>query len=48
MTEEEKLKNIPVLKDKGNILFRENKYEDAANTYAQAIGIIEQLMLAYV
>ena len=43
-----KLKNIPVLKDKGNILFRENMYEDDANTYVQAIGIIEQLMLAYV
>ncbi|OXU26679.1 hypothetical protein TSAR_012577 [Trichomalopsis sarcophagae] len=46
MTEDEKLKNIPVLREKGNTQFREKDYEAAANTYAQAIGIVEQLMLA--
>ncbi|KAJ8680316.1 hypothetical protein QAD02_016103 [Eretmocerus hayati] len=46
MTEDEKLKNIPILREKGNCLFREKKYDEAANTYAQAIGIVEQLMLA--
>ncbi|XP_014206075.1 AH receptor-interacting protein [Copidosoma floridanum] len=46
MTEDEKLKIIPVYKEKGNALFRDKKYEAAANIYAQAIGIIEQLMLA--
>jgi AH receptor-interacting protein len=46
MTEDEKLKNIPVLREKGNIQFREKDYESSANTYAQAIGILEQLMLA--
>ncbi|XP_011494659.1 PREDICTED: AH receptor-interacting protein isoform X2 [Ceratosolen solmsi marchali] len=46
MTEDEKLKNIPILREKGNVKFREKDYESAANTYAQAIGILEQLMLA--
>ncbi|XP_050465323.1 aryl-hydrocarbon-interacting protein-like 1 [Cataglyphis hispanica] len=46
MTEDEKLKNIPHLKEKGNALFREKKYNSAAETYAKAIGILEQLMLA--
>lgn len=46
MTEQEKLKNVPILKEKGNVQFKEKNYEAAANTYAQAIGILEQLMMA--
>lgn len=46
MTEDEKLKNIPHLKEKGNVLFREKKYDSACEVYAQAIGMLEQLMLA--
>ncbi|XP_058804004.1 aryl-hydrocarbon-interacting protein-like 1 [Phymastichus coffea] len=46
MTEDEKLKNVPILREKGNVQFREKNYEAAANTYAQALGILEQLMLA--
>lgn len=46
MTEDEKLKNVPILREKGNAQFREKNYEAAANTYAQALGILEQLMLA--
>ncbi|XP_070161438.1 aryl-hydrocarbon-interacting protein-like 1 isoform X1 [Polyergus mexicanus] len=46
MTEDEKLKNIPHLKEKGNALFREKKYNSASETYAKAIGMLEQLMLA--
>ncbi|XP_067205649.1 aryl-hydrocarbon-interacting protein-like 1 [Linepithema humile] len=46
MTENEKLENIPHLKEKGNALFREKKYDDASEIYAKAIGMLEQLMLA--
>ncbi|KAK0178487.1 hypothetical protein PV327_007375 [Microctonus hyperodae] len=46
MTEDEKLKNIPILREKGNVLFKEKNYKAAADTYASAIGILEQLMLA--
>lgn len=46
MTEEEKLNNIPILRERGNSQFKEKNYEKAASTYAQAIGILEQLMLA--
>lgn len=46
MTENEKLESIPHLKEKGNALFREKKYDDASEIYAKAIGILEQLMLA--
>ncbi|EZA56317.1 AH receptor-interacting protein [Ooceraea biroi] len=46
MTEDEKLENIPYLKEKGNALFREKKYESASEEYAKAIGMLEQLILA--
>ena len=45
MTEDEKLENIPHLKEKGNALFKEKKYNSASETYAKAIGMLEQLML---
>lgn len=46
MTEDEKLESIPHLKEKGNVLFREKKYDSASMEYAKAIGMLEQLMLA--
>ncbi|KAF7988811.1 hypothetical protein HCN44_007121 [Aphidius gifuensis] len=46
MTEDEKLKNIPILREKGNKLFKDKKIDEAASNYAVAIGILEQLMLA--
>lgn len=46
MTEDEKLKNVPILKEKGNKLFQDKKIQEAASNYALAIGILEQLMLA--
>ncbi|XP_076381316.1 AH receptor-interacting protein-like [Megalopta genalis] len=46
MTEDEKLKSIPEIKEKGNILFKEKNYEEACNVYAKGIGMLEQLMLA--
>ncbi|XP_015435817.1 PREDICTED: aryl-hydrocarbon-interacting protein-like 1 [Dufourea novaeangliae] len=46
MTEDEKLKSIPEIKEKGNALFNEKNYEDACNVYAKGIGMLEQLMLA--
>ncbi|CAL7947725.1 unnamed protein product [Xylocopa violacea] len=46
MTEDEKLKSIPDIREKGNTLFRNKNYESACNMYAKGIGILEQLMLA--
>ncbi|XP_011309028.1 AH receptor-interacting protein [Fopius arisanus] len=46
MTEDEKLKNVPLLKEKGNEKFRDKNYEGAAENYATAIGMLEQLMLS--
>lgn len=48
MTEDEKLKSIPGIKEKGNALFKEKNYDEACDIYAKGIGILEQLMLALV
>lgn len=48
MTEDEKLKSIPDIKEKGNILFKEKNYNAACEMYAKGIGILEQLMLGLV
>lgn len=45
MDENEKLKKVPELKERGNAEFNAKKYEQAADYYAKAIGIIEQLMI---
>lgn len=45
LTEEEKLKMVPVLQERGNILFKNKDYIAASDTYAVAIGYLEQLIL---
>ena len=45
MTDEEKLARVPFLRENGNALFKEKKYAEAADRYAEAIGIIEQLLM---
>ena len=45
MDEEEKIVAIPRLKEEGNKLFAEKKYSEAADKYAKALGIIENLIL---
>lgn len=45
LSEDEKLKSVSVLKEKGNLLYQEKKIEEACNQYAKAIGMLEQLML---
>ncbi|XP_063241341.1 AH receptor-interacting protein [Bacillus rossius redtenbacheri] len=45
MNEQEKLQDVPVLREEGNTLYRKGEYEAAAKKYAQAIGHLEQLML---
>ena len=45
MTEEQKLKSVPHLRQDGNNLYRKHQYGEAADKYAQAIGYLEQLML---
>lgn len=47
MTEDEKLNSIPNLREKGNTQFKEKDYKAATDTYASAIGMLEQLMLKY-
>jgi AH receptor-interacting protein len=45
MDEDEKMKAIPKLKEEGNTLYTEKKYDEAANKYAEALGMLENLML---
>nr|CAD7428299.1 unnamed protein product [Timema monikensis] len=46
MNEEEKLGAVPALREEGNRLYRGRDYVAAASKYAQAIGLLEQLMLS--
>ena len=45
MNDNEKKTEIPLLKSEADNLFREQKYENAAETYGKAIAMLEQLML---
>ncbi|XP_074642200.1 AH receptor-interacting protein-like [Tubulanus polymorphus] len=45
MNEDEKIDAIPKLKEEGNLLYKEKKYKAAADVYAEAIGMLEQLLL---
>ena len=45
MNEGEKLDLVPQLKEMGNKEYKEKNYQIAADQYAKAIGIIEQLMI---
>ncbi|KAJ8925097.1 hypothetical protein NQ315_001278 [Exocentrus adspersus] len=45
LEEEEKIKMIPQLKEQGNLEYKNKNYEKAAELYAKAIGMLEQLML---
>ncbi|KAI0225055.1 Aryl-hydrocarbon-interacting protein-like 1 [Lamellibrachia satsuma] len=45
MDEGEKLAVLPKLREEGNSLYKEGAYEKAAAKYAEAIGVLEQLLL---
>ena len=45
MDEDEQIVAVPKLKDEGNKLFAEKKYTDAAERYAKALGLLENLLL---
>ena len=45
MNEEEKLQEIPQLRQQGNDLYKEKNYSSASDCYGKAIGILEQLLL---
>ncbi|RUS88116.1 hypothetical protein EGW08_004169 [Elysia chlorotica] len=45
MNENEKLNNIPKLREAGNESYRLKNYDEAANKYAQALTMLEDLML---
>lgn len=42
---EEKMAKVPKLREEGNELYKEKMYEEAAEKYAEALGILEQLMV---
>ncbi|KAK0068839.1 AH receptor-interacting protein [Biomphalaria pfeifferi] len=45
MNGSEKLESIPKLREAGNEAYSKKDYEDAAKKYAQALGLLEDLML---
>ena len=45
MDEKEKLEVLPKYREEGNQLFKEKKYEEAAQKYGDALGCLEQLCL---
>ncbi len=45
MDDDEQIVAIPRLKEEGNRLFAEKKYEEAAEKYSQALGFLESLIL---
>lgn len=47
MSEDEKLDLIPKLKEEGNQLYKGKEYSEASEKYAQALGLLEQLLLKY-
>ena len=48
MGEQEKIESVPSLREEGNRLYREGgRFAEAADKYALAIGLLEQLQLKY-
>lgn len=45
LNEDERLRRLPDLKETGNKKYIEGNYRDASDAYAEALGILEQLML---
>ncbi|KAI8436991.1 hypothetical protein MSG28_010393 [Choristoneura fumiferana] len=45
LTTEERLNLIPTLKEKGNKMYAQKRYDEAEEDYSQAIAICEQLMV---
>ena len=45
LSDDERMKLIPKLKEEGNALFKEAKYEEAGAKYQEAVGLLEQFML---
>lgn len=45
MGQQEKISMVPKLKEEGNLEYKNKNYSKAADLYAKAVGILEQLML---
>ncbi|XP_046980584.1 aryl-hydrocarbon-interacting protein-like 1 isoform X2 [Schistocerca americana] len=45
MNADEKLSAVPKLRERGNQLYKEKNFDEAAGLYAEALGLLEQLML---
>ena len=48
MDENEQIVAVPRLKEEGNKLFAQKNYSEAAEKYAKALGLLENLLLKYV
>ncbi|XP_014240637.1 aryl-hydrocarbon-interacting protein-like 1 [Cimex lectularius] len=46
LNEEDRILQIPKLREEGNSLYKSKQYEKAAEKYSRAIGFLEQLMLS--
>ena len=44
---DEKLAAVPRLKEEGNQHYKDKNYAEAAKSYSEALGLLEQLMLRY-
>jgi len=45
LTDEEKIAKLPKLKEAGNEFFKQKRFAEAADKYAEAIGMLEQLAM---
>lgn len=45
LNEQERIDLVPVLKEKGNQLYKQKEYEAAEEAYKKAISICEQLLI---
>ena len=45
LSDEEKIAKLPKLKEAGNELFKQKRFAEAADKYAEAIGMLEQLAM---
>lgn len=45
MNDQEKLASLPKMKEEGNALYKANKYVEASQKYAEALGRLEQLVI---
>ena len=45
MSSDEKSNQVPVLKEEGNTHYKDKQYEQAAEKYSSALGLLERLIM---